>query len=353
MGLFDMFKKKETPAPQPVAPSKPKNNPNSVFTMQFVVPYFKIFDKTNPRLKSLPIDMAVAGSVSYRISEPDLCFNNVPLGEMSPKELEEHVKDALTATVKAFILSIETIPLLQFESAIMKINDAARGYLVPKFDAEYGIQLRMFSLSRFTYDEENPNYLALQRMSQEALEQDITAQEKEADLKLDLADAEHDARLSDIQMETERKRAEYERQQRRSDAEMDASLSDIQLETERKRAQYDREQRGIDADIQFENERKRAEFAREQRKSDAEANADTIEFERRRAEFQREQRAHDMELDQQKATFEQEMRLKEDAARADVESKKAAASLSKTLESTSPSLGSNFLNDNEFKIEGL
>lgn len=330
MGLFDMFKKKEA-APEPVAPVRPKNNPNSVFTMQFVVPYFKIFDKTNPRLKALPIDLAVAGSVSYRISEPDLCFNNVPLGEMSPKELEEHVKDALTATVKAFILSIETIPLLQFESAIMKINDAARTYLVPKFDAEYGIQLRMFSISRFTYDEENDNYLALQRMSQEALAQDKVAQEKEANLKLDLADSEHDARLLDIQLENERKRAEFAREQRKSDAEHEARLSDIQLE----------------------NERKRAEFAREQRKSDAEANADTIEFERRRAEFQREQRAQDMTIEQQKATFEQELRLKEEAARADVESRKAAASLSKTLESSTPSLDSSLLNDNEFKIEGL
>lgn len=293
MGLFDLFKKKEEP--------KRQNTTNSVYTLKFAIPFFSIFDKTDKSLEAFPIKLAIGGSVQYRITEPDLCFDNVPLGEMTPAQLEEHVKDSLTATVKAFILSIETIPLLQFESAIMKINDAARSYLVPRFEAEYGIQLRMFSLSRFTYDDENPNYLALQRMSQEALEQDTVAQAKESELTLDLAEAEHRTKLSDIELETERKKADFERQQRLSNAETDANL---------------------------------------------------IEFERRRMEFELEQKRHEMELGQQKATFEQELRLKEESTRAELESKKASTSLAESL-SQSPKLSSESLSDNEFKIDGL
>lgn len=293
MGLFDLFKKKEEP--------KRQNTTNSVYTLKFAIPFFSIFDKTDKSLEAFPIKLAIGGSVQYRITEPDLCFDNVPLGEMTPAQLEEHVKDSLTATVKAFILSIETIPLLQFESAIMKINDAARSYLVPRFEAEYGIQLRMFSLSRFTYDDENPNYLALQRMSQEALEQDTVAQAKESELTLDLAEAEHRTKLSDIELETEREKADFERQQRLSNAETDANL---------------------------------------------------IEFERRRMEFELEQKRHEMELGQQKATFEQELRLKEESTRAELESKKASTSLAESL-SQSPKLSSESLSDNEFKIDGL
>lgn len=186
MGLFDIFKKKEEP--QPV-----QNKMNSVFTMKFIVPFFQIFDKTNPKLAHLPIRMAVGGSVQYRIADPDLCFNNVSLSQMTPEQLEEHVKDGLTAVVKTYLNSITTIPVLQFESAIMKINEAAKAYVVPMFVEEYGINLRTFHLSRFTYDTEDPNYLQLQNMSRQAVSHMTEKQASEHKIELNRDRLEMDA----------------------------------------------------------------------------------------------------------------------------------------------------------------
>lgn len=154
MGLFNLFKKAE-----------PENNPNSVFTLRFTIPYFQIFDKTDKALSAFPIKMSVGGSCQYRICDPTLCFDNVPLAKMSAQQLEGHVRDALTMNIKTFFNSISDIPLLQFESAISVISDSAKAKISPILNDEFGINLRAFSISSVRYDTEDPNYLTLQRYS--------------------------------------------------------------------------------------------------------------------------------------------------------------------------------------------
>lgn len=205
MGLFDRFKKKEEP--QPV-----QNKMNSVFTMKFIVPFFQIFDKTNPKLAHFPIRIAVGGSVQYRIADPDLCFNNISLSQMTPEQLEGHVKDGLIAVVKAYLNSITTIPVLQFESAIMKINEAAKSYVVPMFVEEYGINLRTFNLSRFTYDTEDPNYLQLQNLSRQALSHMTEKQvsEHKIDINRDRLTMDAENKRQDLQLQREKNEIEHE-----------------------------------------------------------------------------------------------------------------------------------------------
>ncbi len=156
MGLLDIFKKKESV----------KNNPNSVFTLRFTIPYFQIFDKTDKKLSAFPIKMSVVGSCQYRITEPDLCFDNIPLGEMTPQQLEVHVKDALAMNIKTFFNDITSIPLLQFESMISKISEATKASITPILNEEFGINLRTFSISAVRYDTEDANYRSLQKYSQ-------------------------------------------------------------------------------------------------------------------------------------------------------------------------------------------
>ena len=181
MGFFNFGKKKETKAEEP-APVI--NKLNSVFTLKFAVPYFQVFDKTNAKLANFPIKVAVGGSVQYRIADPDLCFNNVSLSQMSPEQLEEHVKDGLIAVIKAFINQITTIPVLQFETAIMKLNNAAKEYVVPTFMEEYGISLRTFNMSRISYDTEDLHYAMLQEFSRNAVLNMAEKQESEHQIEL-------------------------------------------------------------------------------------------------------------------------------------------------------------------------
>lgn len=213
MGLLDIFKKKEAP--------KPQNNPNSVFTLRFTIPYFQIFDKTDKDLCALPVKMSVTGSCQYRISEPDLCFDNVPLAEMSPEQLEAHVKDALSMNIKTYFNSITTIPLLQFESMIAKISDATKARITPILNEEFGISLRAFSISGVRYDVEDPNYLRLQTVSQKLVEGrakkvDVTTEVEIEHIKLD---SELSAKRKRDNAAMERRKAELEQKKREKELE--------------------------------------------------------------------------------------------------------------------------------------
>lgn len=264
MGLFDAFKKKkEEPVPQ--------NNPNSVFTLRFTIPYFSVFDKTNPKLRAFPVKISCAGSVQYRISEPDLCFDNIPLGRMSAGQLEAHVKDSLHAAVKHFINSIDYMPLLQFETELMRINDAAKQYLVPQFADEYGINLRMFNLTSIRYDEDDPNYQRL--YTQSTLIADKINENELEDIDLDrniekrrrnyreedeIYELEHRRRVRNLQdnedlIERETnlrlRRQAGEHSLRRNNEMLNREISDENLDLESKRLDVERKRREMEEDM--------------------------------------------------------------------------------------------------------
>ena len=235
MGLFDIFKKKEEPKEEPV-----QNKMNSVFTLKFAVPFFQIFDKTNPKLAHFPIRIAAGGSVQYRIADPDLCFNNISLSQMSPEQLEEHVIDGLHAVIKTYLNSITQIPVLQFESAIMKINDAAKAYVVPIFVEEYGISLRTFNISRITYDTEDQNYEMLHKMSRDVVTHMTEKQESEhkIDMNRDRLIIEKDNKELDrleLELQREKNLVENERKEMEHNLHAKERLLDTDI-YERKKA---------------------------------------------------------------------------------------------------------------------
>ena len=270
MGLFDIFKKKKEPV---------QNSLNSVFTLRFAVPYFPVFDKTNPKLRSFPVKLACGGSVQYRIAEPDLCFDNVPLGQMSAAQLEEHVKDSLVTSVKHFINMIDYIPLLQFETELMRINELAKRELIPLFAEEYGINLRTFNLSRISYDEDDVNYKRLCAQSS-ALSDKMATHDLE-DLEMDHEDNKHerihqrrvrkvkeDEELIDreAKVRLQQQSAEHELQRKERQHKHTIEANDLELERKKReleedmharRSATDRENRRAEAEIKIKEEKAR------------------------------------------------------------------------------------------------
>lgn len=269
MGLFNIFKKKEEPV---------RNNPNSVFTMRFTIPYFQIFDKTDKALSALPIKMSVTGSCQYRISEPDLCFDNVPLAEMSPEQLEAHVKDALTMNIKTFFNTITTIPLLQFESMIVKISDATKGRVTPILNEEFGINLRAFSISGVRYDVEDPNYLKLQTLSRKVM--DNRAKKIDATSEIELEQMKIDSKTTaqrkqeETVLELERKRKAHEMELRRHREELDQQSRKNDLELESLRAEQELKRKHLqdkhDFELKAEQDRLNVELQRQRDKVELE-----------------------------------------------------------------------------------
>lgn len=292
MGLFNFFKKKESSAPA-------QNTANSVYTLKFAIPFFSVFDKTDPKLKAFPVKIAVGGSVQYRILDLDLCFNNIPLGKMSPEQLEAHVKDSLVSSVKHFINTIDYLPLLQFETELMAINDAAKEYLVPRFADEYGISLRTFNISRITYEEDDPNYQRLYNASASM----ANLQNKQA-LEDQNLDYEHSKRVRSYKEDDELH--ELERRKKLRNLEDDEEyesllhkkhLRDMDREDEIEEHNHDRRRRGIEKEEELIdredalNVRRQAtehELHRNRTRLEKEEEIDKIDLERKRRELDEE-----------------------------------------------------------------
>lgn len=303
MGLFDLFKKKE----------EPENNLNSVFTLRFTIPYFQIFDKTDTQLSAFPIKMAVAGSCQYRIADPDLCIDNVPLRKLLPEQIEAHVRDTLTMNIKTYFNSIKTIPLLQFESLIVDISEAAKERMSALLYDELGLNLRTFNISSVRYDVEDPNYLRLQSISQKIVEHRAKRVDAESE-------AEIEQIKTDSEIATKKKKA----------------LADVEIE--RSKFALDSEKRRFDEELAFEKTSKESMLDIENRRREAQ-----LEFEvsSRNKEFDIESRnkeaSLEIERDKRKKDIEDEREHKKATASLDVEKRKAINEIAKGLKGMAPS----------------
>lgn len=251
MSIFDIFKKKEKEA---------ENNMNSVFTLRFIVPYFQIFDKTDEDLKALPIKMAVTGSCQYKISEPELCFDNIPLKKMSPEQLEKHVKDGLSMNIKTYFNSICSIPVLQFESAIDSISDAMKGRITQILAEEFGINLRTFHISEVRYDTEDSNYLRLQALSQKKMNHRLKRADTESEIELD--ELKHASGLNKKKRESE---VEQDIQTAQHEVDMNKKQREQELEhaTDLKRHELDIQKRKDEIDLDLARKSKENAMAME------------------------------------------------------------------------------------------
>lgn len=307
MGLFNLFKKKE-PAPAP-------NTTSSVYTLRFGIPFFSVFDKTNPKLKAFPVKISVGGSLQYRILDLDLCFDNVPLGKMKPEQLEAYVKDQLVSSVKHFINTIDYLPVMQFESEIMAISDAAKDYLVHRFADEFGISIRTFTITRISYDEDDPNY-------QRLYEANAALAEKmgEQDLEDQDLDHEHGKRVRAYKEEDELHNLERRKKLRdlEDDEEYEAlahkkHLRDMDRENEAKDHQHEYEHQSRLRDIQEENEYASQTHKNRLQEMDREDEISEHEHDRHKRDVEKEEELLEREqsIDSRRRTHELDERRKE------------------------------------------
>lgn len=256
MGFFDFFKRKS---------EEPKENlPNSLHTLKFIIPYFSIFDKTDVQLSAFPIKIAVTGSCQFRIKDSDRYVGNKQLKFMTIEELEEHVKDAISMTVKMYFNSIKTIPLLQFESMVDTIGDATKEYLYQELSEELGLDLRTFHISEVRYDVEDPNYLLLQTMSQKAVE----ARTKKADTETEM---ELEQIRLDSALKTKRKQAELELDLKETQRAKDLahkkaeSMHNLDVESKEKMIAWEQRQREREFELSIEKKKQDLDIERKKK----------------------------------------------------------------------------------------
>ena len=133
--------------------------------MRFAVPYFDVFD---PRLPDHGVPMAVRGTITFNITD---YRGFIKLNRLINFELDDflrQIKSAVTKYVKGVVMNIPQemgIPVVQMERQILQINDRIQGYLKPRIEGDFGVNLKALDIAAMEIDKENPYYEELRQLT--------------------------------------------------------------------------------------------------------------------------------------------------------------------------------------------
>lgn len=133
--------------------------------MRFAVPYFDVFD---PRLPDHGVPMAVRGTITFNITD---YRGFIKLNRLINFELDDflrQIKSAVTKYVKGVVMNIPQemgIPVVQMERQILQINDRIQGYLKPRIEGDFGVNLKAFDIAAMEIDKESPYYEELRQLT--------------------------------------------------------------------------------------------------------------------------------------------------------------------------------------------
>lgn len=133
--------------------------------MRFAVPYFDVFD---PRLPDHGVPMAVRGTITFNITD---YRGFIKLNRLINFELDDflrQIKSAVTKYVKGVIMNIPQemgIPVVQMERQILQINDRIQGYLKPRIEGDFGVNLKALDIAAMEIDKESPYYEELRQLT--------------------------------------------------------------------------------------------------------------------------------------------------------------------------------------------
>lgn len=133
--------------------------------IKFAVPYFGVMD---PRLPDLAVPVAVAGTITFNITDYRNFIKLTRLQNFDLEQFKKMVGDAVKKYVKAVVSNLPSekgIPLIQIERQILQVNDYIQAYLAQRFSADFGVNLKMLDISRIDIDKDTPEYLQLKAVT--------------------------------------------------------------------------------------------------------------------------------------------------------------------------------------------
>ena len=144
--------------------------------LKFAVPYFDVFD---PRLPDHGIPMAVHGTITFNITDYKQFIKLNRLVNFNHEQFREQVKDAVIKYVKGIVVNIPSemgIPAVQMERKILEINDRAQAYVAPRFENDFGVNMKAFDISTIIIDKESRYYKELRALTAENTGRTLNAQ---------------------------------------------------------------------------------------------------------------------------------------------------------------------------------
>ena len=133
--------------------------------LRFGIPYFDVFD---PRLPDHGVPVAVRGTMTFNITDYRGFIKLNRLVNFDLEQFLKQIKAALTKYVKAIVMNIPQdagIPVVQMERQILNINTMVEGYLKPRIESDFGVNLKGFDIASIEVDKESPYYLELRQLT--------------------------------------------------------------------------------------------------------------------------------------------------------------------------------------------
>lgn len=146
-----------------------------IIKLNFAVPYFDVYD---PRFLDFAVPVAVRGSISFKISDPELFIKTHRLIDFTIDRFKDEVRDAVTRRVKSVVTNVpenSKLPVVQIERKIQEINELALSNVVEDLKS-FAVDVVRLDISHVEVNKESEGYRELRSVTIKQQKETIEAQ---------------------------------------------------------------------------------------------------------------------------------------------------------------------------------
>ena len=147
-----------------------------IIQVRFGVPFFDVYD---PRFTDFGVPVAVRGTVSFRISDYREFIKLHRLSSFNLDDFQKQLRDTVSRYIKDTVANApaaNNIPVIQIESRIAQINDAAEYDIKERLKEDFGVTVSGVDIGAIEIDKGSEGYQQLM-----AVTKDITAAKTQAE----------------------------------------------------------------------------------------------------------------------------------------------------------------------------
>lgn len=147
-----------------------------IIQVRFGVPFFDVYD---PRFADFGVPVAVRGTVSFRISDYREFIKLHRLSSFNLDDFQKQLRDTVSRYIKDTVANApaaNNIPVIQIESRIAQINDAAEYDIKERLKEDFGVTVSGVDIGAIEIDKGSEGYQQLM-----AVTKDITAAKTQAE----------------------------------------------------------------------------------------------------------------------------------------------------------------------------
>ena len=144
--------------------------------LHFAVPYFDVFD---PRLPDHGVPMAVHGTITFNITDYKGFIKLNRLVNFDHEQFHKQIKNAIAKYIKSIVMNVPSemgIPVVQMERKLLEINDRVQAYLIPRFENDFGVNMKALDISTLNIDKDSRYYKELRVLTAENTARTMNAQ---------------------------------------------------------------------------------------------------------------------------------------------------------------------------------